>query len=67
MSDANEFMTIADVAELLRVSKPTVRKAVEKQGLPALRLGARVYRFSRVDVQAWIEKQKGGPDGGRAA
>jgi len=63
----NEYLTLADVAALLRVSKPTVRKAVERQGLPALRLGPRVYRFARVDVLAWIEKQKGGSDGGRAA
>ena len=58
MSDA-EFLTIADVAKMLRVSKPTVKRAVLKQGLPALRLGERVWRFSRVDVEAWIERTKG--------
>lgn len=49
-----DFLTLADVAKPLRVSKPTVKRAVEKQGLPALRLGERVWRFSRVDVEAWI-------------
>lgn len=58
MSD-NEFLTIADVAKLLRVSKPTVRRAVQKQGLPALRLGDRVWRFKRADVEEWIDKKKG--------
>ena len=58
MTDA-EYLTLADVAKLLRVSKPTVRRAVEKQGLPALRLGERVWRFSRVDVLAWIQRTKG--------
>lgn len=54
-----EFLTMEDVAKLLRVSKPTVKRAVLKQGLPALRLGARVWRFSRADVEAWIERTKG--------
>ena len=57
---APDYLTLADVAKLLRVSKPTVKRAVEKQGLPALRLGERVWRFSRVDVEAWIaERTKG--------
>lgn len=55
----SEFLTLADVAALLRVSKPTVRKAVREQGLPALRMGERVYRFSRAEVDAWIKQQKG--------
>lgn len=53
----NEYLTVAEVAALLRVSKPTVLAAVRKQGLPAVRLG-RVFRFARVDVEAWLEKQK---------
>ena len=54
-----EFLTLEDMAKLLRVSKPTVKRIVAKQGLPALRLGARVWRFSRADVEAWIERTKG--------
>ena len=55
----NDFLTLDDVARMLRVSKPTVKRAVAKQGLPALRLGDRVWRFKRVDVEAWIEQRKG--------
>lgn len=51
----NEYLTMNEVAALLRVSKPTVKRAVQKQGLPALRLGERVWRFKRVDVEAWID------------
>lgn len=58
MADA-EFMTLEQVAKLLLVSKPTVKRAVAKQGLPALRLGVRVWRFKRADVEAWIERTKG--------
>lgn len=55
----NEYLTTAEVAALLRVSKPTVVKAVAKQGLPAVKLG-RVLRFARVDVDTWLEEQKRG-------
>jgi excisionase family DNA binding protein len=55
-----EWLTLSDVAELLRVSAPTVRKAVREQGLPALKLGERVWRFKRVDVEAWVERMKKG-------
>lgn len=54
-----EYLTLEDVATMLRVSKPTVKRAVAKQGLPALRLGTRVWRFKRADVEAWIERTKG--------
>ena len=57
---APDFYTLADVAALLRVSKPTVIRCVEKQGLPALKLGERVWRFKRVDVEAWIDATKKG-------
>jgi excisionase family DNA binding protein len=64
----NDYLTAAEVADLLRVSRPTVLAAVKKQGLPAVRLG-RVWRFPRADVEAWLEEQKtkGASDGGRAA
>lgn len=63
-----EFLTLADVATMLRVSKPTVSKAVKTQGLPALRMGERVLRFKRTDVLEWIEvRKKGGARGSSAA
>lgn len=62
----NDYLTTAEVAALLRVSKPTVVKAVKEQGLPAVRLG-RVLRFARTDVESWLEKQKEAGHGGRAA
>ncbi len=55
----NEFLTLDEVAEMLRVSKPTVKRAVREQGLPALKLGDRVWRFKRADVEAWVERTKG--------
>jgi excisionase family DNA binding protein len=62
----NDYLTAAEVAKLLRVSKPSVVAAVKRQGLPAVRVG-RFWRFSRVDVEAWLSKQKEVGHGGRAA
>ncbi len=62
-----EYLTIADVATMLGVSKPTVRKAVDERGLPAIRLGERTYRFSRVAVDNWINEQQKGSHGRRSA
>jgi excisionase family DNA binding protein len=62
-----EYLTIADVAALLRVSKPTVRKAIAEQGLPAVRLGERVYRFARADVDTWLAEQAKRNNGRRTA
>ncbi len=55
----NEYLTLDEVAEMLRVSKPTVKRVVREQGLPALKLGDRVWRFKRADVEAWVERTKG--------
>jgi excisionase family DNA binding protein len=66
----NEFMTIAEVAALLKCSKPTVMRAVNEAGLPAFRLGPRTVRFSRAEVEAWAQKRgprKGTSDGRRTA
>ena len=48
-----DFYTLADVAALLRVSKPTVIRCVEKQGLPALKLG------ERIEMSAWLDRVDG--------
>jgi excisionase family DNA binding protein len=57
MNDAPDYLTTAEVAALLRVSRPTVIKAVRERGLPAVQLG-RVLRFARVDVDAWLQRQR---------
>jgi len=36
-----DFLTVAEVAELLRCSEPTVRRRIRDGALPALQLGGR--------------------------
>ena len=54
----NEFLTIDDVADLLKCSVRTVNYLRTNSGLPCVKLG-RLVRFSREAVEAWLaEKQK---------
>lgn len=61
-----EILTLEQVAELLQVSHPTVRRAVREQGLPCTLVGKQ-YRFRRADVDRWMERRKAQAHGRRPA
>jgi len=48
------FMTIQDVAELLKVSKATVRTWIKNEELRAVKL-EREFRIARVDLERFVE------------
>jgi len=50
-----KFLTIAEVAAVMRVSKMTVYRLVHGGDLPAVRVG-RSFRVSEKDVNAYIQK-----------
>lgn len=49
------FLTIAEVAAVMRVSKMTVYRLVHSGELPAVRVG-RSFRVSEKDVNAYLQK-----------
>jgi excisionase family DNA binding protein len=53
---ADEILTRAEVAQLLRCSEPHVTALIERDGLPAFRLG-KLWRFKRSEVLAWCERR----------
>ncbi|WP_417220006.1 helix-turn-helix domain-containing protein [Arthrobacter sp.] len=58
MADAKNFsnarfMTVAEVAEMMRVSKMTVYRLVHAGDLPAVRFG-RSYRVPETAVEAYL-------------
>ncbi len=59
------LMTMREVADYLQVSPCTVRRLVEKQGLPAVRAG-RQLRFRREDVDGWLGARAAAGDGRKA-
>jgi excisionase family DNA binding protein len=50
-----KFLTIAEVASMIRVSKMTVYRLVHNGQLPAVRVG-RSFRVTEDDVNAYLEK-----------
>lgn len=61
--DADPFLTVAEIAEMTRLSKQTVYRAVQCRGLEASRL-RRSIRVRTSVVRSWI--RAGCPDYGEA-
>jgi excisionase family DNA binding protein len=51
----DEYLTVAEVAETLKLNQQTVRNWIDQGRLPALRLGRRV-RIRREDFRALTEE-----------
>jgi excisionase family DNA binding protein len=52
--EADDFMTVAEIAELLKLNQQTVSNGIDAGKLPALHVGRRV-RIRRADFDALIE------------
>ena len=48
--DNDSFLTVAEVAELLKLNQQTVRNWIDQGSLPAVRVGRRV-RIRRTDLE----------------
>lgn len=53
----DDFLTVNEVAELLKVSDKTVRRLATRGELPSFRVGAQL-RFRRADIDAWVDAQQ---------
>ncbi|GAB5500973.1 MAG: hypothetical protein PsegKO_32840 [Pseudohongiellaceae bacterium] len=54
---SDEVLTIKEVAQLLKVGEKTVYSMAQSGELPAFKVRGQ-WRFSRKDIDAWIEQQK---------
>jgi excisionase family DNA binding protein len=63
LTDPEEYLTVAEVAETLKLNEQTVRNWIEKGSLPAFRVGRRV-RIKRSDFQRVLEASYTGNPGG---
>jgi excisionase family DNA binding protein len=58
-----EYLTVADVAALLKLSEKTVYRLAQRGELPGFKAGGS-WRFRRRDIDAWaaalVGRQKGG-------
>jgi excisionase family DNA binding protein len=56
---AQPLLSVREAAELLRVSRRTVYTLVERDGLPAVRIGG-LIRFVPSAVEEWLDAQRAG-------
>lgn len=55
----DQWLDAAGVAEMLHVHPRSVQKMVRAQGLPAHRLGPKLLRYQRAEVERWIRERRG--------
>ncbi len=61
----DEFLTVAEVAEKLKLNQQTVRNWIDQRSLPAVRVGRRV-RIRRTDFERVLAEGYSGGGGGSA-
>ena len=54
---ASQLLTIPEVAALLKVSEPTVRRLQQQRNLPFIKVGGSV-RFVRSDLDSYLDKRR---------
>lgn len=54
MPNEDEFLTVSEVAEILKVNDQTVRNWIDRGELTAVRVGARRVRIRQSDLDAFI-------------
>jgi excisionase family DNA binding protein len=57
VSNALELLTIAEVAKLLKISVPSVRRLQQQRHVPFFKVGGRI-RFERSDIVAYLQKRR---------
>ena len=57
ISAALELLTIAEVAKLLKISVPSVRRLQQQRRIPFFKVGGRI-RFERSDIVAYLQKRR---------
>src|SRR5438105_10512310 len=50
----DEFLTVREVADLLKINQQTIRNWIDRGDFPAVRVGPRRVRIRRVDLDAFL-------------
>jgi len=53
----DEIMTIDELAKYLKVTKKTIYYLIYQKSLPTVKLGSRLLRFRKSDIDKWIESK----------
>jgi excisionase family DNA binding protein len=52
-----DYLTLPEVADMLKVHPLTVRRWVAEDGLPVVRISRQTVRVSRSALEAWMDKR----------
>ena len=52
--DIEEFLTVAEVADRLKMNQQTIRNWIDRGELPAIRLGGRRVRIRQADLDEFV-------------
>jgi excisionase family DNA binding protein len=63
LSPNNDILIIKDVAEYLKVTDRTIYRLAAAKKIPAFKVGGS-WRFSKNDIDRWIEAQTAAPPAG---
>lgn len=58
MEKEKEFLTVQEVAEKLRISVVTVRSMIKDGSLRAVRVGKKMFRIARAELEDFISRQE---------
>lgn len=62
---ADSLLRLADVAALTALPKSTIYERIRRNAFPApIKLGERLARWSRAEVEAWVDAQVNAARGG---
>lgn len=53
---AEQYLTVPEVAELLKLSPKTVYRLAQRRELPGFKVGS-AWRFLRRDIDSWAKEQ----------
>ncbi len=62
----DEILTLPEIAQLLKVADKTVYTMAQRSELPAFKVRGQ-WRFKRVDIDRWIERQTALPHSGNGS
>ncbi|MDY6876005.1 MAG: helix-turn-helix domain-containing protein [Chloroflexota bacterium] len=57
-TEEQSYLNPQEVSDLLRVSVQTVRRWIKEGSLPAYKVGPRIWRIRKIDLDKWLDRQR---------
>lgn len=58
----DNYISIEEAAEYLGVKVPTIRSWIKNKGMPHYRIGGKLLKFKRSEIDAWVKQSEGQVD-----